>query len=51
MKLIARVYETQKGSVRIAGLDARRIPLAELRSEVSYIPQRAAVFSGSIKTI
>src|SRR5467141_3051881 len=40
-KLIARLYDVNKGVVRIDGIDIREVTLVSLRSTVCYVPQEA----------
>jgi len=46
--LMLRLYEVQTGSIRFAGQDIRDIPQHVLRDSIGYIPQKAALFSGTI---
>jgi ABC-type bacteriocin/lantibiotic exporter with double-glycine peptidase domain len=48
-KLIARLYDVNKGVVRFDGIDVRNITLASLRSTVCYVPQESILFDRSIK--
>ncbi|MBI5162612.1 MAG: ATP-binding cassette domain-containing protein, partial [Magnetospirillum sp.] len=48
LKLATGLYPPQAGSVRIDGIDLRERSAADLRALVSYAPQRAEVFSGTI---
>ena len=47
-KLIARLYEPSRGSIRIAGIDVRQIELRNLRRFVCYLPPVPAFFDGTI---
>jgi ABC-type bacteriocin/lantibiotic exporter with double-glycine peptidase domain len=47
-KLIARLYDTAGGAVRIDGIDTRDISLKQLRNYVCYVPQRAKLFNGNM---
>jgi ATP-binding cassette subfamily B protein len=47
-QLLQRFYEVGQGSVRIDGIDLRRVRLAELRARIAVVPQEAVIFSGSI---
>lgn len=47
-KLIVNFYEPNKGIVRINGNDLKVIDKTALRRHISYLPQQAYVFSGSI---
>ncbi|MFA4669415.1 ABC transporter ATP-binding protein [Pyrococcus kukulkanii] len=49
LKLIARLYEPQKGQVLIDGVDVRRIKVNSLRKIVAYVPQEPFIFNRSIK--
>jgi len=49
IKLLTRFYDPQVGSIRIDGVDIRRIPLKKLRRIVGVVPQDVFLFSGSIK--
>jgi ATP-binding cassette subfamily B protein len=46
--LIPRFYDASEGRVLLDGVDLREMPLAELRGRIGYVPQKAALFSGSI---
>ena len=48
-KLVARLYDVNKGIVRIGGMDVRDVTLSSLRSAVCYVPQEAILFDRSIK--
>jgi ATP-binding cassette, subfamily B, bacterial len=47
-KLIARFYDPRAGSVRLDGIDLRRIRLTELRAAMGYVPQEGFLFSGTV---
>ncbi|MGT2750904.1 peptide cleavage/export ABC transporter [Streptococcus orisasini] len=47
-KLIVNFYEPSRGIVRINGNDLKVIDKTALRHHISYLPQQAYVFSGSI---
>jgi ATP-binding cassette subfamily B protein len=49
IKLIARLYEIQEGSVKIDGVDNRVYPLAILRQNVSLVLQDNILFEGTIR--
>lgn len=49
IKLIARLYEIQQGSVKIDGVDNRMYPLAILRQNVSLVLQDNILFEGTIR--
>ncbi|MCA9509853.1 MAG: ABC transporter ATP-binding protein, partial [Myxococcales bacterium] len=46
--LLTRLYEVQRGAVRIDGVDVRRMPQAELRRRVATVPQDVFLFSGTV---
>jgi len=46
--LLARLYDTVEGTVRIDGVDVRRISFAELRRLVTLVPQNVFLFADSI---
>ena len=46
--LIPRFYDVSKGSVLVAGTDVRDYPLAQLRTKVGIVPQKAVLFHGTI---
>lgn len=47
-KLILRFHDVTKGAICFAGSDIRKISQEELRSRISYVPQKAWLFSGTI---
>jgi ATP-binding cassette subfamily B protein len=49
MKLLARFYDPDDGSVRVDGHDLRSIDLASFRHQLGYVPQEAFLFSGTIR--
>jgi ATP-binding cassette subfamily B protein len=49
LSLIPRFYDVNEGSVRVNGVDVREMTQEELRSKIGYIPQKAVLFSGTIK--
>lgn len=46
--LVARIYDVDSGSVRIAGTDVRDATLASLRDHVGYVTQDAHLFHDTI---
>ncbi|RKX70147.1 ABC transporter ATP-binding protein, partial [candidate division WOR-3 bacterium] len=48
--LISRLYDIEKGSILIDGIDIRRIDLRSLRSRIGVVPQDVFLFSGDIKS-
>lgn len=49
-KLILRFHDVTSGAVYLKGRDIRNMPQSELRSHVSYVPQKAWLFSGTIRS-
>jgi len=50
LNLIPRLYDVTFGVISIDGIDIRKIPQNELRSHLGYVPQKASLFSGTIKS-
>jgi len=50
LNLIPRLYDVTVGSITLDGVDIRHITQHELHEHIGYIPQRAALFSGTIKS-
>ena len=48
VKLIARVYDVERGSVRIGDEDVRNLRLDGLRRHVCYLPRDPILFDGSL---
>jgi ATP-binding cassette subfamily B protein len=48
-KLAARFHDPTSGSVRIDGIDLRRVTQRSLRSQMGIVPQEAFLFSGTIR--
>src|SRR5690606_37975218 len=48
VKLIPRFYDVDEGSITVGGVDVRRQPLAELRRQIGWVPQRTFLFSGTV---
>jgi ATP-binding cassette subfamily B protein len=49
MKLLARFYDVDQGSVRLDGHDVRSLDLASYRHQLGYVPQEAFLFSGTVR--
>lgn len=47
-KLIMRFHDTTKGSILLNGQDLKSLSQKEIREHISYIPQTAWLFSGTI---
>jgi len=50
VSLLTREYDPTAGRVTIDGIDARRIPVAQLRNAVGFVPQDLFLFSDTIRT-
>ncbi len=48
INLIPRFYDATEGSIELDGVDIRQLGLADLRSRIGFVPQRAFLFRGSI---
>jgi ATP-binding cassette subfamily B protein len=48
IKLLARLYEIQRGAILLDGVDIRMIPQRELRKRVGMVLQDVFLFSGTI---
>ena len=49
VNLIPRFYDATQGAVLVDGRDVREFPLSQLRQRVGVVPQRAQLFSGTIR--
>lgn len=47
-KLLLRVHDVTEGSVSFAGTDVRELTQESLRAHISYVPQKAYLFAGTI---
>lgn len=47
--LIARFYDIESGSIKINGIDIRNMKQTALRSLIGYAPQKAVLFTGTIR--
>lgn len=48
VNLMPRFYDTTKGSILIDGIDVKEYNLQDLRKQFGIVPQKAALFSGTI---
>ena len=48
VNLICRLYDTDKGTVKVGGVDVRRYDMETLRNQVSVVLQKNTLFSGTI---
>ena len=49
LKLLARLYELQEGSIRVDGQDIRDIPKPELRRRMAFVLQDVFLFDGDLR--
>jgi ATP-binding cassette, subfamily B, multidrug efflux pump len=49
IKLLTRLYERDRGAIRINGVDVRDLPLAELRQRITVVSQDVILFAGSLE--
>jgi len=49
-KLILRFYDVTKGGVYLDGIDVRDIHKEKLHDKIGYVPQKALLFTGDIKS-
>lgn len=47
-KTLLRFCDVTSGTLEMGGVDVRDLPLSDLRGAISYVPQRAWLFSGTI---
>lgn len=50
MQLILRNYDTDAGSVFVSGDNVKNYTLGALRGKIGMVPQKASLFSGTIRT-
>ena len=50
VKLIPRFFDVTEGSISIGGADVRDYSIETLRAQIGYVPQKAVLFSGDIKS-
>lgn len=50
LQLIPRLYDVTEGSITLDGIDIRKISQKKLRDEMGYVPQKAVLFSGDIRS-
>ncbi|HTR54339.1 MAG TPA: ABC transporter ATP-binding protein [Kofleriaceae bacterium] len=48
IKLLTRLYERDRGAIRIHGVDVRDLPLAELRRRITVVSQDVILFAGTL---
>lgn len=50
IELMPRMFDVTGGRILISGTDVRQIPQAQLRARIGYVPQKAFLFSGTIRS-
>ncbi|MCD8127070.1 MAG: ABC transporter ATP-binding protein/permease [Clostridiales bacterium] len=50
VELIPRFYDATVGSVQVDGTDVKDYPLSELRKKIGIVPQKAVLFTGTIRS-
>lgn len=50
INLIPRFYDVTEGQILIGGRDVREYTLEELHNKIGYVPQKAVIFSGTVKS-
>jgi ATP-binding cassette, subfamily B, multidrug efflux pump len=50
VNLIPRFYEVTDGSILVDGVDIRDVTQHDLRDNIGYVPQKSALFSGTIES-
>lgn len=48
-KLLVRLYEQEKGSIKLDSIDIREFSIKQIRDNISYISQNTFLFSGTIR--
>jgi ATP-binding cassette subfamily B protein len=49
IKLLTRLYERERGAIRLDGVDIRDLALAELRSRITVVSQDVTLFAGTLR--
>lgn len=49
VNLICRFYDANSGEILIDGVDIKKFSFSQLREKISLVPQKASVFSGTIR--
>lgn len=49
IQMIPRFYDVTKGRISVDGIDVRDYNLSALRKKIGYIPQKATLFTGTIR--
>ncbi|MEK0399368.1 ABC transporter ATP-binding protein [Tetragenococcus halophilus] len=49
IQLIPRLYDVSEGKILVDGVDVRDYDIAALRQKIGYVPQKAVLFSGTLR--
>jgi len=49
IKLLTRLYERDRGAIRLSGVDVRDLALAELRRRITVVSQDVILFAGTLQ--
>lgn len=49
LKLISRFYDVDSGAVLVDGINVKEMPTDVLREKIGLVPQKAVLFTGSVK--
>ena len=50
INLVPRFYDCTEGEVLINGINVKEYKLSDLNNKIGYVPQRAVIFAGSIRS-
>lgn len=50
VNLIPRFYDITSGTLQVNGVDIQNYPLSQLRDKIRIVPQKAVLFSGTIRS-
>ena len=50
INLVPRFYDATEGTVKIDGVDVKKLKLEYLHNKIGYVPQKAVMFSGTVKS-
>ncbi|MDX9990422.1 MAG: ABC transporter ATP-binding protein [Anaerolineales bacterium] len=50
ISLLPRFYDVSAGAILVDGLDIREVTQHDLREKIGYVPQKSALFSGTIES-
>lgn len=49
VNLIPRLYDASNGSIKVDGIDVRKLSPDELHEKIGYVPQKASLMTGTVK--